>query len=68
MKYSITKYKFEDVELFNITTTFDDVTFTNFTGEVGNPNYDQFLADTGLTDKKVQALTPNKWYDFPKES
>jgi hypothetical protein len=50
----------------NITTTIDDELFTNFPAEIGNPNYDQFLINTGLTDKQVHALTPNKWYDFPE--
>jgi hypothetical protein len=48
----------------NITTTIDDEMFTNFPAEIGNPNYDQFLIDTGLTDKQVHALTPDVWYDL----
>lgn len=42
--------------------------FTSFPAEVGNPNYDAFLEQAKLTDKQVQALTPDTWYDFPKET
>ena len=68
MKYIINVFESFDVKSFNVTTTLDEIVFTSFPAEIGNPNYDQFLVDAKLTDKKVKALTPDKWYDFPKES
>jgi hypothetical protein len=68
MKYLITIIKSFNVDSFNVTTTPDDVVFTSFPAEIGNPNYDQFLEQTKLTDKKVKALTPDEWYDFPEET
>lgn len=68
MKYIKNIFTFDGVDSISITTTSDDVAFTSFPAVVGNPNYDAFLIQVNLTDKKVQALTPDKWYDFPKES
>jgi hypothetical protein len=64
MKYMYTVIETPVSTSENITTTVDDETFTNFPAEIGNPNYDQFLEQTGLTDKQVHALTPDVWYDF----
>jgi hypothetical protein len=66
MKYQILEYKSIDRVLKNVNTTIDDVTFTQFLAEVGNPNYDQFLVDAKLTDKQVKELKPDVWYDFPE--
>jgi hypothetical protein len=66
MKYKINVYSFLASEFKNVTTTFDDVVFTNFPAEIGNPNYDQFLVEAKLTDKQVKALKPDVWYDFPE--
>lgn len=66
-KYFITKIENIDFSYIGITIS-DNESAINFPAEIGNPNYDQFLIDADLTDKKVQALTPDKWYDFPKES
>jgi hypothetical protein len=68
MKYMITVFETTDYKNYNITTTPDDVVFTSFPAVIGNPNYDQFLEKTKLTDKKVHALTPDEWYDFPEET
>ena len=67
MKYLFTVIELSENKLYNITTTTDDENFTSFPAVVGNPNYDAFLVQANLTDKKVQALTPDKWYDFPKD-
>jgi hypothetical protein len=66
MKYMITVLEFMGSENYNITTTPDDVVFTSFPAEIGNPNYDAFLAQAELTDKQVHALKPDVWYDFPE--
>lgn len=68
MKYMLSKNTHPIYgEFYDVTTTVDDEMFTSFPAEIGNPNYDAFLVDTNLTDKKVKALTPDKWYDFPKD-
>lgn len=68
-KYIVTVYKpVEGAEVFNITTTTNEVDFTSFPAEVGNPNYDAFLVQAELTDTQVKALKPDTWYDFPKET
>jgi hypothetical protein len=68
MKYQILE-TIVDIELSKIVNILlDENHGINFPAVIGNPNYDQFLVDTKLTDKKVKALTPDKWYDFPKES
>lgn len=51
----------------SVTTTVEEENFVSFPAAVGNPNYDQFLEQAKLTDKQVKALTPDTWYDFPKE-
>ena len=51
----------------NVTTTSDDVSFTSFPAVVGNPNYDAFLTQVGLTDAQVHELEPNVWYDLPQK-
>lgn len=66
MKYMYNSIELPSAVIGNITTTSDDENFTSFPAEIGNPNYDQFLIQAKLTDKKVKALTPDKWYDFPK--
>lgn len=69
MKYMLTKSTHPIYgEGFTITKSNNEENFTSFPAEVGNSNYDAFLVDTNLTDKKVKALTPDKWYDFPKET
>ena len=65
------KYIFNIIEMplyvsESITTTNDDENFVNFPATVGNPNYDQFLTQTGLTDAEVHELEPDVWYDFPE--
>jgi hypothetical protein len=65
MKYIMTVFKSFGSENYNITTTSDDVVFTSFPAEIGNPNYDAFLTQAELTDKQVHALKPDVWYDFP---
>lgn len=64
-KYLIEKYE-GPIPYVGVKISLGNDAFTMFAAEVGNPSYDQFLVDTNLTDKKVQALTPDKWYDFPK--
>lgn len=49
-----------------ITTSQDKVELTIFRAEVGNPNYDQFLEQAGLTDTEVHELEPDVWYDLPE--
>ena len=68
MKYMISKFESFGTESVNVTTTNSEATFTSFPAVVGNPNYDAFLEQAKLTDKQVQALTPDTWYDFPKET
>lgn len=65
MKYMMTVIEFMGSENYNITTTVDEVSFTSFPAEIGNPNYDTFLEQAQLTDKQVHALKPDVWYDFP---
>ena len=48
-----------------VVTTSDDVSFTSFPAEVGNPNYDAFLIEAQLTNAKVKKLDTGVWYDFP---
>lgn len=66
MKYMLTIIEDREEKFYNITTTSDDVNFTSFPAEKGNPNYDAFLKETQLTDAKVKKLTPDVWYDFPE--
>ena len=66
MKYMMVISDFMGFESRNITTTSDDVVFTSFSAEVGNPNYDKFLVDAKLTDKQVKELKTDVWYDFPE--
>jgi hypothetical protein len=61
--------KYDDsfgIDFYSIILTADESTFTSFPAVIGNPNYDKFLVDAELTDKKVKELTTDKWYDFPK--
>lgn len=67
MKYKITKSEIRNTIDTSIVVTSDDENFMGFSVEVGNPNYDAFLVQAKLTDKQVKALTPDTWYDFPKE-
>lgn len=39
-----------------------------FPADQSNTDYAQFLVDAQLTDTEVHALTPDVWYDFPKET
>lgn len=64
MKYMLTIIEDREEKFYNITTTSDDVNFTSFPATVGNPNYDQFLEQTGLTDVEVHELEPNVWYQM----
>lgn len=66
MKYMIIKNTFIKQEFISVTTTVDEINFVSFPVEIGNPNYDQFLEQTGLTDAEVHELEPNVWYDFPE--
>lgn len=68
MKYKTTKSELFDVISTSVITTDNDVSFVGFPAEIGNPNYDKFLVDAQLTDSEVQALTPDTWYNFPKEN
>lgn len=68
MQYTLTIFKYLGVEELSVTTTKDREHLTSFPAVVGNPNYDQFLVDAQLTDSEVQALTPDTWYDFPKDA
>jgi len=63
MKYMITKIDVPDFPFTSV--TIDSGNFVNFPAVVGNPNYDQFLVSAKLTDKKVKALEPNVWFNFP---
>lgn len=65
MKYKKTVITLLDVTNTGIVTTKDDINFTSFPAEIGNPNYDAFLTQAELTDKQVHALKPDVWYDFP---
>jgi hypothetical protein len=38
--------------------------FLSFPAEVGNPNYESFLASQSLTDAEVQAMEPDVWHDM----
>lgn len=67
MNYIYSKNDVHGVAESSIATTNNDIDFVSFTAEVGNPNYDAFLEQAKLTDKQVKALTPDTWYDFPKE-
>lgn len=66
MRYILTIVEDREEKFYHITTTSGDVNFTSFPATVGNPNYDAFLEQAKLTDKQVQALTPDTWYDFPE--
>lgn len=67
MKYIVNIFESYSIQIMSITTTSDDENFISFPAEIGNPNYDQFLELTGLTDAEVHELEPNVWYDFPEE-
>jgi hypothetical protein len=66
MKYSTVMYTSFDKDVWSIITTSDNEVFTSFPAEIGNPNYDQFLATVSLTDEEVKKLKPDVWYDFPE--
>ena len=67
MKYSCFDIEDKDKVVSRyITTTSPESGASTFEAVNGNLHYDQFLVDANLTDKKVKALTPDKWYDFPK--
>lgn len=66
MKYIVIKFESLSGEITSVTVASDNGA-VNFPAEVGNPNYDAFLEQAKLTDKQVKALTPDTWYDFPKE-
>jgi hypothetical protein len=68
MKYMTTVFDSHGESFTNVTTTGDDVDFVSFPATVNNPNYDQFLVSAKLTDKKVKALEPDVWFDFPEET
>ena len=51
-------------DITNILVTNDDDNFISFPAEIGNPNYDQFLEQTGLTDTEVHELEPDVWYEM----
>ena len=68
MKYLMTIFENFDSTVMCINVERVDKSVLGFPAEVGNPAYDQFLVDAQLTDSEVQALTPDTWYDFPKET
>lgn len=68
MKYLLTIFTSMFSSSLYITVTEDNEVFTSFPVEVGNTSYDAFLEQAKLTDTEVQALTPDTWYDFPKEN
>ena len=68
MKYMKTEFAGMAGTSTSINVAVDVSDFVCFPAVVGNPNYDQFLVDAQLTDSEVQALTPDTWYDFPKET
>ena len=39
--------------------------YTSFPATIGNPAYDGFLTQTGLTDEQVQEVEPDVWHDMP---
>lgn len=50
----------------NLVITADDVNFVSFPTDSDNPNYSEFLAQTGLTDKEIQALPAGSWNEAVK--
>lgn len=67
MKYKTVKSELFGVVSTSVITTNDEVAFTSFNAVIGNPNYDQFLVQVGLTDAEVHELEPDVWYDFPQK-
>jgi hypothetical protein len=67
MKYKLVKNYFMGEEYLSIITTKDNFNFISFPVWLGNPNYDAFLEQAKLTDKKVKALKVDTWFDFPEE-
>lgn len=63
MKYMITVFDSMGGENTNVTITSNDVDFISFPAVVGNPNYDQFLIQVGLTDEEVHELPVDEWIE-----
>ena len=63
MKYKLLKELFMGNEYFSVVVTNDEVNFTSFPAEIGNPNYDQFLLQVELSDKEVKALPTDEWFE-----
>lgn len=58
----------EQYEIVSVSITIkNDSGAVSFPVEISNPNYDQFLTETGLTDTEVHELEPDVWYDFPQK-
>lgn len=65
MKYEV--FDIEPVEnVFEriINIELDDSSGVNFPADLNNDSYLRFLSEQNLTDKQVQALKPNTWYDM----
>lgn len=67
MRYKIIEQELREETLTSLIISSGDESFVSFPAVVGNPNYDQFLTQTGLTDAEVHELEPDVWYDFPQK-
>lgn len=68
MKYSTGIITLDNVEKILISVFIESGFSKTFFQDKSNPDYVQFLVDAQLTDTEVHALTPDVWYDFPKET
>lgn len=64
MKYMILQYVSHNETFTNVLVSEREDFSTQFPAVVGNPNYDQFLEQAGLTDEEVHALTPDEWIEL----
>lgn len=65
MKYKVTSHVYMEETWRNITTTFDDEIFTNFSVNEENLEYLRFLEQAGLTTSSIIALEENVWFEIP---
>lgn len=62
-KYMLSIIEKMETKNYNITTKSNDENLVSFPAEIGNPNYDQFLTQTGLTDAQVRELSVGEWIE-----
>ena len=64
MKYQLLEILFDGETQKIVNVLLSENSGINFPAEKGNPNYDQFLEQTGLTDTEVHELEPDVWYEM----